>query len=97
MVKEIIDDLAENYRNDENVLRRLIDDVTAEALFISHRDKSQADLLKFEIKNCVKSIYLQRGSEDSTSKSESGTNTTYVDAIQKMRNDIIKNGKRIMF
>ena len=94
MVKEIIDDLAENYRNDENVLRRLIDDVTAEALFISHRDKSQADLLKFEIKNCVKSIYLQRGSEDSTSKSESAT---YVDAIQKMRNDIIKNGKRIMF
>lgn len=95
MLEEIKNNLANNYRGDDNVLQQIIDDITSVALSISNRKNT--DDLKPEIKNCVISIYLQRGSEDTTSKSESGISSTYVDAIEKMRNDIIKNGKRVIF
>lgn len=95
MLGEIKNNLAENYRGDDNVLQQIINDVTSQALFISNR--KNVDILKPEIKRCVISIYLQRGSEDTTNKSESGISSTYVDAIEKMRSDIIKNGKRVIF
>lgn len=97
MLEEIKNNLAENYRNDDNVLQQIIDDVTADALSISNRAITDTDLLRPEIKKCVISIYLQRGSEDSSSKSESGVSSTYIDAIEKLRNDIIKNGKRVIY
>lgn len=97
MLEEIKNNLAENYRNDDDVLQQIIDDVTADALSISNRATSEINLLKYEIKKCVISIYLQRGSEDSSSKSESGVSSTYIDAIEKLRNDIIKNGKRVIY
>lgn len=98
MLKIIIKDLAENFRGDEEVLENLINDITAQALFISNRknDDFNKNILKTEIINCVKSLYLQRGAEDVSSRSESGVSSTYSDAIEKLRNDIIKNGKRVL-
>lgn len=97
MLEEIKKDLADNYREDEAVLQSIIDEVTADALSISNRNTSEVKVLKSEIKKCVITIYLQRGSEDAKSRSESGVNSTYIDAKEEMRNNIIKNGKRVIF
>lgn len=98
MLREIKLDLAENYRGDEEVLEHLIDEITAEALFISNREATQInkDILKYEIKNCVKAVYLQRGIEDVSGLSQGGVNSSYKDAIEEMRHNIIRNGKRIL-
>lgn len=98
MLNRIIKDLAENFRGDEEVLENLINDITSEALFISNRrnDDFNKNILNYEISECVKSIYLQRGAEDVSSRSESGVSSSYKNAIEKLRNDIIRNGKRVL-
>lgn len=93
MKEEIIADLGNNYRaSDEDVLENLIADISSNALFISNQKNTNN--LKLEIKETVKSIYLQRGTEDVSSLSESGRNATYKDAINELRKNIINNGKR---
>ena len=52
-------------------------------------------MLSFEIKNCVKSLYLQRGTEDVKNLSESGRNSTFKSPVDEMRDAIIRNGKRV--
>lgn len=95
MKEQIIADLGSNYREvDEEVLDNIISDISSQALFISNR--KTIDGLEFEIKEAVKSIYLQRGSEDIEKISESGRSMKYKDAIQKLRTDIISNGKRVI-
>ena len=95
MKKEIIAELGENYESsDEGVLDDIIDEVTTNALFISNR--SDEKILTREIKECVKSIYLQRGAEDTKSLSRNGISSTYKDALDELRNNIIKNGKRVV-
>lgn len=101
LLKEIIDDLADNYRNDEDVLLSLLDDVINDALSMSNRkfkpDKeTQILLLKSNIKKATKSIYLLRGTEDVVSSSNSGTSNTYENVMETMLNDILKQGKRIL-
>lgn len=94
---EIIADLGENYNSsDEAVLETILNEVTADALSISNRSNTEVNkiLLKSEIKKCVKTIYLQRGSEDVKSLSTSGLSSSYVDAYNELRDNIIKNGKR---
>lgn len=63
MKDKIIADLGNNYRaEDLGVLENIISDISSVALFISNR--KSIDNLEFEIKEAVKSIYLQRGTED---------------------------------
>lgn len=94
---EVKRDLGVNFNNaDVQVLQTIIDKVVANALFISNRSKNDIELLKPEIEECVKTIYLQRGTEDVSSQSQSGLSSTYKNAIETMRNDIILNGKRIV-
>lgn len=95
MLEEIIAELGENYNTaDEEVLEKILDEATTNALFISNRSNSEE--LTREIKECVKTIYLQRGAEDTKSLSRNGISSTYKDAFEKLRNDIIKNGKRVV-
>lgn len=98
MLREIILDLADNYRGDEEVLENLIELITAEALQISNRQDNDfnRNILKYEIVDCVKRVYLQRGQEDTSSVSESGISSNFTDAMEKLRNDIVRNGKRIL-
>lgn len=101
ILDEIIKDLSDNYRNDKEVLTSLLDDIINDALFISNRrfktDKEeQLTILKSNIKKAVKSVYLQRGSEDVSSNSESGTSNTYEQVVEVMTLDIIRQNKRIM-
>ena len=94
---EVKRDLGVNFNNtDVQVLQTIIDKVVANALFISNRSKNDIELLKPEIEECVKTIYLQRGTEDVSSQSQSGLSSNFKNAIETMRNDIILNGKRIV-
>ena len=100
MLNEIINELGDNYNsNDESVLEAILEEVTANALTISNRkDNAENKLfLKQEIKSCVKGIYLQRGGEGLNSLSERGTSSSFNDCMDKMRNDIIRNGKRLCY
>lgn len=98
LLNSLIRDLADNYINtDREVLKGLLEETIANAFFISNRQKTEDNLtmLSFEIKNCVKSLYLQRGTEDVKNLSESGRSSTFKSPIDEMRNSIIRNGKRV--
>lgn len=100
MFEEIKNDLAENFKQeDEAILKSIIERITNDALIISNRVKSKKniDILSSDIKECVKAIYLQRGAEGSNSLSDSGINTSFNKPMQEMRENIVKAGKRIMF
>ena len=97
MINEIISELGDNYNSsDESVLEEILEEVTANALTISNRADNTENkvFLKHEIKSCVKGIYLQRGAEGLKSLNQSGTSSSFNDCIEKLRNDIIRNGKR---
>lgn len=93
MKTKIIEDLGANYRGDDIVLRDIIDEVSSIASDISNRKITDKKLYPY-IKTAVKSIYLARGGEGVSSINESGKSLTFDDAIEKMRNDIVKNGLR---
>ena len=100
MLNEIISELGDNYNsNDESVLEEILEEVTANALTISNRADNEENktILKHEIKSCTKGIYLQRGSEGLNNLSQSGITSAFNDCMEKLRNDIIKNGKRICY
>ena len=100
MLNEIISELGDNYNsNDESVLEAILEEVTANALTISNRveNTQNKEFLKREIKECVKGIYLQRGAEGLNSLSERGTTSNFSDCYEKLRNDIVRNGKRVCY
>lgn len=93
-VEKIVNDLAENYRNDEEVIENLLEEVSSIAFNISH-NKDEDSLFPY-VKKAVKAIYLCRGAEGLQSRSEGSISTSFEDIIEKLRNDIIKNGLRRM-
>lgn len=100
MLNEIKKDLADNFREgDEAILKKYIDEATREALKISNREETDEniDILSLYIRQCVKELYLQRGSEGSKSLSDSGVSTSFIDPLEKMRVNIVKSGKRKFF
>lgn len=100
MLNEIIRDLSENFNEgDEQILSDYIDEVTTDALSISNREMNSKNinLLKSEIKKCVKSLYLQRGGEGTTSLNASGVSSSFIDAKEVLRKDIVNSGKRVPF
>lgn len=100
MLEEIKKDLADNFRaGDEDILRQYIDETTTDALSISNRKKTSENIaiLESDIKKCVKSKYLQRGSEGSNSLSAGGVSTSFNNPTEIMRIEIVKSGKRVPF
>lgn len=92
MLEEIISDLGDNYNyEDESVLQDIINRVTNVAQSVSN---SKDEKLNPYIKTCVKAEYLSRGGEGLGSLSESGKSSSFIDNLEKMRNDIIKAGLR---
>ena len=101
LIQQIIADLGENYRNDNTVLETIVVEPVNDALYISNRrflaDQGvQIGILAPDIRKAVKSIYLQRGSEDTVSKSELGISSSYDDVKDRLRRDIIKGNKRVI-
>lgn len=100
ILEEIKADLDALYRDDEAVLNSLLEDVIRDALFISNRQHkldrdSQLEILKSNIKKAVKSIYLMRGSEDVKTLGQGGISSSYVNAIEVMEQDILRQNKRL--
>lgn len=89
---KIIDDLSSNYRNDEDVLKDILEEVTSIAFDISNGQKEEK-LFPY-IKKAVKAEYLARGAEGLTSRSEGSVSSSFEDIIDKLRNNIIKSGLR---
>lgn len=102
LLSSIQADLGDNYSSsDSDLLGALLDEVITDALLVSGRaslsDKeAQLDVLGSNIRKAVKSIYLQRGAEDVKSQSLSGLSSSYDNAIETMRHDIIFSQKRIL-
>ena len=92
-IEKIIDDLGANYRNDEEVLRDIVSEITSIASNISNRETSDEKLFPY-IKKTVKAVYLCRGAEGLKNKSESGISDSFEDIIDTLRNDIVRNGLR---
>ena len=99
---EIIAELGDLYNTgDSQVLGNILDDTITDALFVSNRQHktnkdAQLTILKSNIKKAVKSIYLQRGTEDVSQETQSGINKTYEVAIETMKRDIIRENKRLL-
>ena len=91
-IEKIKADLGENYQNDEEVLQEIIKEVSSIAFDISHNKKKEK--LYPYIKKAVKAMYLARGAEGLQNKSEGSISNSYEDIVEKLRNDIIKNGLR---
>lgn len=95
MLEDIIQDLGENYSDDdEEILESIIERVTNVAQTLSNNTSEE---LNPYIKTCVKAEYLSRGGEGLNSLNESGKSSSFQDNIDKMRNDIIKAGLRRCF
>lgn len=98
---EIIAELGPLYSaTDEAVLTSILNDTITDALYVSNRQnktrENQLTILKSNIKKAVKTIYLQRGTEDVTSENQSGMSKTYDIAIETMKRDIIRENKRLL-
>ena len=95
-IDKIIADLGANYKEeDKEVLNEILEEVSSIASDISNRPKDDGKLYPY-IKKATKAIYLTRGAEGLRSKSESGVSDLYEDIVEKLRNDIVKNGLRRM-
>lgn len=107
----IINRLGDNYQDsDQDVLKSILDEVILNADNISNRtintsstnddastiEDENLKILSPEIIVATIIAYQNRGVESVKSKSELGESNTFVDYTEKLRNDIIKNGKRIM-
>ena len=94
MLEEIKKNLGINFIEDtEDVLQDIIDDMTSIACNVSNRDEDDEKLIPY-IKRAVKAEYLKRGNEGLASRTEGSISSSYEDIVEKLRNDIIKNGVR---
>ena len=92
-IEKIKSDLGANYRNDEDVLKDILEEVTSIASDISNRTKDDEKLFPY-IKKAVKAEYLARGAEGLISRNEGSVSSSFEDIIDKLRNNIIKSGLR---
>lgn len=94
MLEKIKKDLGANYnQNDEEVLKEIIEEVSSIASNISNRKTDDEKLYPY-IKKATKAMYLCRGAEGLQSRGEGSISSSYEDIIEKLRNDIVKNGLR---
>lgn len=92
-IDKIVADLGANYKEDEEVLMDILEEVSSIASDISNRPKNDEKLFPY-IKKATKAIYLSRGAEGLTSRNEGSISASFEDIIDKLRNDIIKSGLR---
>lgn len=92
-IDKIIADLEANYREDKEVLQEILEEVSSIASDISNRQKDDEKLYPY-INKATKAMYLCRGAEGLQSRGEGSMSSSFEDIIDKLRNDIIKNGLR---
>lgn len=92
-IEKIIADLGANYKEDEEVLKEILEEVSSIASDISNRETTDTRLFPY-IKKATKAVYLSRGAEGLASRNEGSISTSFEDIIDKLRNDIVKSGLR---
>ena len=94
MLDKVIRQLGDNYDvNDNQVLLDLIDEATYSALSFTNRTDVDYDM-EHILKRCVIAKYLQRGGEGTISTNELGKSASFYDPIEKMKMELITEGKR---
>ena len=94
MLDSIIRQLGDNYNVEDNqVLIDLINEITYSALSFTNRTKTD-DVIDNAIKRCVIAKYLQRGGEGTQSTNELGKSASFYDAIERMHEELLIEGKR---
>lgn len=94
MLSKIIRQLGDNYDvNDNQVLLDLIDEATYSALSFTNKNELDKDMENI-VKRAVIAKYLQRGGEGSTSLNELGKSSSFYDPYDRMREELLKGGKR---
>ena len=94
MLEKIIRQLGDNYDTQDNqVLVDLIEETTYSALSFTNRTKTDDDIDEI-IKRCVIAKYLQRGGEGTTSNNELGRSASFYDPLERMKQELITEGKR---
>lgn len=89
---KIINDLDVNYRNDQEVLTDILDEVTSIAFDIS-KNNDKVKLFPY-IKKAVKAEYLARGSEGMTGRNEGSMSSQFENIIERLESDIVRAGLR---
>ena len=92
-INKIIENLGANYKQDIDVLKEILEEVSSIASNISNRKADDEKLFPY-IAKATKAMYLARGAEGLQSRGEGSISSSYEDIIDKLRNDIVKNGLR---
>ena len=88
MLERLKRDLSVNFKNgDDSVLSDFIDDYISIASNNSNRRKDDEKLYPY-VYNAVKSAYLKRGDEGSSSATEGSLSTSYIDIEEKLAKDV---------
>jgi hypothetical protein len=96
MLNDIKSRLGANFKTgDDAVLQDIIDDMTIVAADATNRLATDTKLNPY-IKSASTSAYLRRGDEGSKSSNEGSLGVSYIDIEEKLRNDLIRNGLRLV-
>lgn len=88
MLERLKKDLSVNFKNgDDSILSDFIDDYISIASNNSNRKKDDEKLYPYVYK-AVKSAYLLRGDEGSSSSNEGSLSTSYIDIEEKLAKDV---------
>lgn len=88
MVTRLKSDLSVNFKDgDDSILLDFIDDYISIASNNSNRRKDDEKLYPY-VYNAVKSAYLKRGDEGSSSATEGSLSTSYIDIEEKLAKDV---------
>lgn len=88
MLDRLKKDLSVNFKNgDDSILSDFIDDYISIASNNSNRRKDDTKLYPY-VYNAVKSAYLKRGDEGSSSSTEGSLSTLYIDIEEKLAKDV---------
>jgi hypothetical protein len=97
LLQEIILNLGCNFKNgDEDILNSILESVIAQAKIITNRTEVETTC-HFEILDATKALYLLRGTEDTTKLNTPDRNMDFTDVMSKLRDSLVKNGKRLVF
>lgn len=91
-------DLGANYRNDEEELTQIFEQVYSLASSFSNQNRIKENkAFDLIVSKAVKAIYLSRGAEGISSKTEGSITTSFNNVIDELKNDIIKLGLRRIY
>lgn len=91
-------DLGANYRDDEEELAEIFEQVYSLASSFSNQSRIKENrAFDLIVSKAIKAIYLSRGAEGISSKTEGSITTSFNNAINEMKNDIITLGLRKVY